>query len=356
MAAAWGFGALLLSTEAKLELSELLIRHAGEQPEIAALATEAFPVPLPGMSLHDNYVDFETGGWRRWDGLLAGPAPGEGGQGGGPSAPVAGAAADGGAILIPTEDTLRFAFLSSQLVRREMPVCLLGGTGTGKTSIMKEILDKAGEAAGWSQGQLVLSATIATRGLQGFLESKLEKQRMGIYGPKAPAKKLVCFLDDLGMPAREKYGAQPPLELLRALLGEGGLYDLKTTRRKRVIDVILVGAMSIPTGGRSFPTNRLLRHFSLVCLPELSAKTMQLVFRQILDLGLLDHDEAWRERTGGLTEMSVALYLQVSAALRPTPAKSHYQFNVRQLTELMQGLLMVKASSVTESARKPELL
>ena len=54
--------------------------------------------------------------------------------------------------------------------------------------------------------------------------------------------------------------------------------------------------------------------------------------------------------------MSVALYLQVSAALRPTPAKSHYQFNVRQLTELMQGLLMVKASSVTESAPKPELL
>jgi hypothetical protein len=30
---------------------------------------------------------------------------------------------------------------------------------------------------------------------------------MGVYGPKGVAKKLVIFLDDLGMPAKEKYGA-----------------------------------------------------------------------------------------------------------------------------------------------------
>jgi dynein heavy chain len=101
---------------------------------------------------------------------------------------------------------------------------------------------------------------------------------MGVYGPKGPGKKLLLFLDDLGMPAKEKYGAQPPLELIRALMTDGGLYDLKSTRRKKVIDVILVGAMGIPGGGRTFPSSRLLRHFSLVCLPDLSTKTMKQVF------------------------------------------------------------------------------
>lgn len=73
---------------------------------------------------------------------------------------------------------------------------------------------------------------------------------MGVYGPKGIAKKLVIFLDDLGMPAKEKYGAQPPLEVVRALMTDGGLYDLKSTRRKKIIDVVLAGALSIPSGGR----------------------------------------------------------------------------------------------------------
>lgn len=82
---------------------------------------------------------------------------------------------------------------------------------------------------------LCVSITVQTtsNNIQAIVESRVEKRTKGEFVP-AGGKRLLCFLDDLNMPAHDLFGSQPPLELLRLWIDYGFWYDRQKQTRKFV--------------------------------------------------------------------------------------------------------------------------
>ncbi len=62
---------------------------------------------------------------------------------------------------------------------------------------------------------LNFSAKTTSYNVQSIIDGKLEKKRRDTYGPPLFGQKGVIFIDDLNLPIPDKYGFQPPLELMR---------------------------------------------------------------------------------------------------------------------------------------------
>ena len=116
-------------------------------------------------------------------------------------------------IMIATEDSIQQQYIMEMVVGHQVPMLIVGDTGTGKTRSIKKLISlllnrKNNDGKyGWESGEMVLSATSTPQQIQSYTESKLEKHKKGVYGPKNPSNHLVIFIDDLNMPVKEKFGA-----------------------------------------------------------------------------------------------------------------------------------------------------
>uniref|UniRef100_A0A4W3IJM0 Dynein axonemal heavy chain 1 n=1 Tax=Callorhinchus milii TaxID=7868 RepID=A0A4W3IJM0_CALMI len=168
-------------------------------------------------------------------------------------------------------------------------------------------------------------------------------RRKGVFGPPL-SKYFIFFIDDLNMPALDTYGAQPPIEILRQWMDHGGWYDRKQIGSfKQLLDINFVCAMGPPGGGRNPITARFTRHFNYLSFTEMENSSKLKIFSTILGSWL-------GQLFGGLLKLqplvnaTIKVYSTITSQLLPTPAKSHYTFNLRDLSKVFQGMLMADSS------------
>jgi dynein heavy chain len=251
-------------------------------------------------------------------------------------------------LIIPTKDSVRYKFLARRLILNHSFVLMTGPTGTGKTVNIQQMLSTEMPDK-WTPISLTFSAQTSANQTQDLIDGKMDKRQRGTFGPPVGTY-FVLFVDDLNMPQREKYFAQPPIELLRQWCDYRGWYDRKERTFKKIVDTVLCAAMGPPGGGRNPMTTRMVRHFNVINYAPMDDESMRLIFGTILDnfLAAQAFADPVRSLADAVVTSCVTVYNTVVNELLPTPTKPHYTFNLRDLGKVFQGILMISEKKVTD--------
>ena len=244
-------------------------------------------------------------------------------------------------IVVPTLDSIRMKHMTARMLTSGKHVLIPGPTGTGKSVNTTEMLTYEMPEE-YQALTMTFSAQTSANQTQDYLDDKFEKRRKGVYGPPV-GKKYIIFVDDLNMPKKEEYGAQPPLELLRQFLDHGGWYDRKSKEKPflKIEDIRFVSAMGPPGGGRSVITSRLQRHFNVLTYTDLQFTSIETIFNSIVNAFYFSFTAEIKDAVAPVIAMTLRIYDQVlNGPLKPTPNKSHYTFNLRDISRIAQGLTL----------------
>jgi len=241
-------------------------------------------------------------------------------------------------IVVPTFDSIRMQYLTKLLLLNKKHCLCPGPTGTGKT-VNIQIMLQTMMPEEYQYIPITFSAQTSANQTQDGLDEKFEKRRKGIYGPPT-GKRFVIFIDDLNMPKKETYGAQPPIELIRQWMDHNGWYD-RTQKEKpfmKIEDIIVVSAMGPPGGGKNPITQRLQRHFNIMTYTNLGKESITMIFEKIVRAFIGSFSEKVSSAVAQLVDSTQAVYNGVADTLKPTPSKSHYTFNLRDISKIFQGV------------------
>ncbi len=248
-------------------------------------------------------------------------------------------------ITVPTVDTVRYNYLVSRLIKAQNPVLLCGPVGTGKTSVAQSVISEV-DPMDYSSLVINISAQTSSMMIQEIIEARVEKRTKGVYVPIG-GKRMITFIDDFNMPAKDFYGSQPPLELIRLWIDWGFWYDRKKQTTKNIKDVFLMTAMGPPGGGRTVISKRLQSRFNLVNMTFPSETEINRIFGSMINQKLSEFEDEFKQLGDMMTKATVQVYEAVIAKFLPTPTKIHYLFNLRDISKVFQGLLKCDKKWVT---------
>jgi len=250
-----------------------------------------------------------------------------------------------GNIYVPTVETTRLTYNLSILMVGKYPVIFVGGAGTGKTTIMKDKLHSLDPEL-FSTLSMNLNCYTDSLGMQTAMESVLEKKTGRTFGPQG-SRKLIYFIDDLNMPQVDKYGTQQPIALLRQLLDYMSWYDRQKLTLREIQNVSLLSCFN-PTAGSFKIDPRLQRQYCTFAVQMPSSENLVIIYKSIFMGHVSNFDPDVQTFAERVVTASLELHRHVTAYFLPTAVKFHYQFNLRQLASVFEGLTRSKRDYFTQ--------
>ncbi|XP_059610636.1 dynein beta chain, ciliary isoform X2 [Phlebotomus argentipes] len=243
------------------------------------------------------------------------------------------------AVLVHTAESIRIRFFLDLLMAKKHPVMLVGAAGCGKTVLVNEKL--SGLSENYAVTNVPFNFYTSSEMLQKILEKPLEKKAGRNYGPPGN-KTLIYFVDDMNMPEVDCYGTVQPHTLIRQHLDYGHWYDRSKLTIKDIHNCQYVSCMN-PTSG-SFTINpRLQRHFCVFAVSFPSNDSLTTIYLSILNQHFANAEQKFNicvtKIAPNIVSASLALHAKVSQVFLPTAIKFHYVFNLRDLSNMFQGLL-----------------
>ena len=240
-------------------------------------------------------------------------------------------------VTVPTPETCSVAYWMDQLVKMRKPVMLAGPAGTGKTQLINGMLNK------FDPTQTV-SATInfnfytTSAVLTTTMAIPLEKKTGSNYGPPGTTK-LVYFVDDLNLPEVDTYNTQSAIAHLRQHMEYEHCYELQKMMLKNISNTQVVACMN-PTAGCFFINPRLQRWFTTFAISLPGSTSLLSIYQTFLDGHLNPFNDEIRQQSNSLIKAAMGLHSLVSSTFRKTAANFHYEFNIRHISNVFQGLLV----------------
>ena len=245
-------------------------------------------------------------------------------------------------VIVPTQDSIRTNYLINRLLLKKTHTLICGPTGTGKSiSVINELASNF-QNEKYTYLSLAFSAQTSSYATQQIIDSSMDRRRKGYYGPKL-GKQCVIFVDDLNMPKKQTWGAQPPIELLRQWMDYGGWYEMTGDKDFRFTVGVTFAAAMLPPQGQKTISNRYVRHYNVIYVEPYSNDSLNSIFVNVLDWMFksqtkFHYTAGVQSMKGSLVDATIKVYQGTIAQFKPTPTKSHYTYNLRDVSKVFQGI------------------
>ncbi|KAL8275355.1 hypothetical protein Esti_000677 [Eimeria stiedai] len=250
-------------------------------------------------------------------------------------------------ICVPTSETVSMLHFCRTLLNIHAPVMCIGSAGCGKTQLCRAALASL-NPENYSAFSVNFNFYTDSALLQTLLEQPLEKKAGRQFGPPGKVH-LVYFLDDLNMPQLDPYNTQSAIALLRQYQDYQHWLDRGKMQMKDIRNTQVLAAMN-PTAG-SFTVNpRLSRHFWVLNVPMPELASVFAIYSSILNgfFGARNFRKAVKEQLMPLIKATMSIHSKVTQTFRKTAANFHYEFNMRHLTSVFQGVLFTSPQTMQD--------